>query len=290
MLLSDTSAGLMEPGEGTPQRWYNAAVPVLTVVVVVLGGLYLDGRSALGRPGTLWEIFGEANAFNALLCGSLAGCIMAIALAVGQRILSVEGAIGAWIGGMRAMLLAGVILVLAWSLSEVTQVLGTGTYLSGLLEGNLRPEFLPVLVFATSAAIAFATGTSWGTMAILIPLVVPLAVGLGAGADPGPGYVLLLGSISSVLAGSIFGDHCSPISDTTVLSSMASACDHVDHVRTQLPYALAVALVGMAVGDVPTAFGMPPIYSYMLGGVLIFLLLRFWGRRVFEPLAERDDG
>jgi len=284
MLMSEAGSKEMEPDPDTPLRWYNAVLPVLSVVIVVLLGLYFEGRANLGRPGTIWEIFGEANAFNALLWGSLTGCLIALGLAVGQRILSVHEAINGLVGGMRAMLLAGVILVLAWSLSAVTEVLGTAQYLSGLLEGNLRPEFLPVLVFLTAASISFATGTSWGTMAILIPLVIPLSVGMGgaAGFDAGTHYSILLGSISSVLAGAIFGDHCSPISDTTVMSSMASACDHVDHVRTQLPYALTVGLVGMLIGDIPTAFGMPPWISYLAGAAILFSLLRFYGKKDFD--------
>ncbi len=284
MLMSEAGSQEMEPDPGTPLRWYNAVLPVVSVVVVVLLGLYFEGRTNLGRPGTIWEIFGEANAFNALLWGSLTGALVAIGLSVGQRILTLHQAVDGLVGGMRAMLLAGVILVLAWSLSSVTEVLGTAEYLSGLLEGNLRPEFLPVLVFLTAASISFATGTSWGTMAILIPLVIPLAVGMGGAADfdAGSHYSILLGSISSVLAGAIFGDHCSPISDTTVMSSMASACDHVDHVRTQLPYALTVGMVGMLVGDIPTAFGMPPWISYLVGGTVLFLALRFVGKKDFD--------
>ena len=284
MLMSEAGSKEMEPDPDAPLRWYNAVLPVLSVVVVVLLGLYLEGRANLGRPGTIWEIFGEANAFNALLWGSLTGCLVALGLAIGQRILSVHEAINGLVGGMRAMLLAGVILVLAWSLSSVTEVLGTAQYLSGLLEGNLRPEFLPVLVFLTAASISFATGTSWGTMAILIPLVIPLSVGMGgaAGFDAGTHYSILLGSISSVLAGAIFGDHCSPISDTTVMSSMASACDHVDHVRTQLPYALTVGVVVMLVGGIPTAFGMPPWSSYLVGVTILFSLLRFYGKKDFD--------
>ena len=113
-------------------------------------------------------------------------------------------------------------------------------------------------MFLTSAAMAFATGTSWATMAIMIPLIIPLTVTLGGAEGFGVGgeYSILLGAISSALAGAIFGDHCSPISDTTVLSSTAAACDHVDHVKTQLPYALVVALVAMVVGDVGTALGL----------------------------------
>ena len=283
-LMADTGSELLEPDPDVPHRWWNAAIPVLTVVVVVLLGLWLEGRANLGRPGSPWEVLGEADPFHALLWGSLSGCIVAILLAATQRILKVEEAIQALVGGMRAMLLAGLILVLAWSLSEVTVVLGTARYLAHILEGNLRPELLPVLVFLTAASISFATGTSWGTMAILVPLVIPLSVALGGGAgfDGGAHYTVLLGSISSVLAGSIFGDHCSPISDTTVMSSMASACDHVDHVRTQLPYALTVAVVGMAAGDLPTAFGMPPWISYVLGGTVLFLVLRFVGRPDFD--------
>ena len=280
MLLADTGAGLMEPKEGKSYRWYNAAAPVLAVVFVVLLGLYFDGRSSLGRPGSLTEILGAANPFNALLWGSLAGVLVAGALPVAQRTLTIREAVEAWIGGLRAMVLAIVILVLAWSLGDVTEAVGTAPYVTHVLETIGFPlRLLPFAVFVTSAVIAFATGTSWATMAILLPLVIPLAVSLGGGIgfESGAQYTVLLGTISSVLAGAIFGDHCSPISDTTVLSSMASASDHVDHVRTQLPYALIVAFVGMLLGDIPTAFGMPWILSYVFGIVVLYAVLRFFG-------------
>jgi Na+/H+ antiporter NhaC len=292
-LMSEAGSDKMEPVEGAPLRWYNAALPVLAVVFVVLFGLYFQGRSNLGRPGTPWEIFGAASPFDALLWGSLAGCIVAIVLAVGQRILTVHQAIDGLVGGMRAMFLAGIILILAWSLGEVTKVLGTAPFISGLLEGNLPAELLPALVFVTASSIAFATGTSWGTMGILLPIVIPLAVALGGTVDPeaGASYVILLGSIASVLAGAIFGDHCSPISDTTVMSSMASACDHVDHVRTQLPYALVVGFVGVFVGNIPTAYGFPVWASLLLGAAILFALLRFYGQKDFDsPQWAGDEG
>jgi Na+/H+ antiporter NhaC len=183
---------------------------------------------------------------------------------------------------MRAMIIAMVILVLAWSLGSVTQEIGTAQYLTQVLSDHVALQLLPVLVFLTSAAISFATGTSWGTMAILLPLVIPLTVALGgdAGFEGGARYTVLLGVISSVLAGSIFGDHCSPISDTTVLSSTASGCDHVDHVATQLPYALLVGVVGMLVGDIPTAYGLPNWVSLVLGCVALWLILRLFGKKV----------
>ena len=290
-LMADTSGGEMEPKEGVPHRWYNAVIPVLTVIFVVLGGLYFGGRAAAGAGASLWDVFGAADPFAALLWGSLSGCIVAIALSVGQRILTAEEAIDAWLGGLRAMVLAAVILVLAWSLSAVTQELGTATYLAHILSEALPPQLVPVLTFVTAALIAFATGTSWGTMAILIPIVIPLVVALGGGVDfaGGTHYTVLLGSISSVLAGAIFGDHCSPISDTTVMSSMASACDHVDHVRTQLPYAVTVALVGMLLGDIATAYGLHPAISYAVGAAVLYGVLRFVGRPDHDS-PQWEDG
>jgi Na+/H+ antiporter NhaC len=117
-------------------------------------------------------------------------------------------------------------------------------------------------------------------MAILFPLVIPLAISMGGVVDPGAGapYSLLLGSIAGVMAGAIFGDHCSPISDTTVLSSTASACDHVDHVRTQLPYALAVALIGVLLGTIPVGMGVSPWICLMAGGAALVLVVRYLGR------------
>jgi Na+/H+ antiporter NhaC len=291
-LMVDTDAALMEPKQGTPHRWYNAAIPVVTVVIVVLLGLYIDGRISYGGAGSLTEIFGAANAFNALLWGSLGGVLAAFLLATMQRILKMREAIEAWANGLRAMVLAIVILVLAWSLGAATQAIGTADWVSHILRTVGFPvHLLPVSVFVAAAVIAFATGTSWATMAILIPLVIPLAVSMGGGIgfSGEVHYTVLLGTISSVLAGAIFGDHCSPISDTTVLSSMASASDHVDHVRTQLPYALLVAVVGMLLGDIPTAYGMPWMISYAVGIAVLFAVLRFVGANAAQPVgAERD--
>ena len=274
----------MDPKEGARHRWWNAAVPVLTVILVVLVGLYTTGRAGAGPDAGLRDVFGAADPFSTLLWGSLSGCLVAILLSVGQRILTVTECIDAWLGGMRAMIIAMIILVLAWSLGAATQEIGTAQYLTLVLSDRVPLQLLPVLVFLTAAAMSFATGTSWGTMAILLPLVIPLTVALGgdAGFEGGAHYTILLGVISSVLAGSIFGDHCSPISDTTVLSSTASGCDHVDHVRTQLPYALLVAVVGMTVGDIPTAFGMPIWVSLALGCLALWLILRIFGTRVDE--------
>lgn len=287
----DVSSGYMSPPEGVPHRWYNAAVPVLTVIVVALIGILYTGAQAAPDGATFWQVIGGADPFKTLIWASFAGTLVAITMAIAQRILPLAEALEAWLNGMRAMLLAIVILILAWALGGVTEALGTGPYLSGVLQDTLPLGLLPVIVFITAAVISFATGTSWGTMAILFPVTIPLAVAMGAGVDfdGGAHYSILLGVISSIMAGSIFGDHCSPISDTTVMSSMASACDHIDHVRTQLPYALTVGVIGMLIGDIPTAYGLPPWVSLVLGAIILYGILRFVGKPVEDDLAPVAD-
>ena len=286
MLATDTSDSFLDPPEGTPHRWWNAGIPVFTVIFVVLAGLYSLGRASVGPEASLMDVFGAADPFAPLLWGSFAGCLMAGALTVGQKLMSVGTCVEAWVAGVKAMIIAMVILTLAWSLGNVTVDVGTAGYLSQLLTGRLPVFLLPALVFVTAGAMAFATGTSWATMAILIPLVIPLTVSLsgGAGFADGTQYPLFLGVVSSVLAGAIWGDHCSPISDTTVLSSTAAGCDHVDHVQTQLPYALLVGGVGLILGSIGTQLGLP-VWGALLGGVVVlFLLLRTFG----TPIPEEE--
>jgi len=281
-LPTDTTSEEMQPKEGAPQRWWNAGIPVLTVIVVVLVGLYTSGRADVGPDAPLRDVFGAAASYKALLWGSLGGVLMAMALSIGQGILSLTECIDSAVGGMKAMLIAMVILTLAWSLGAITEAVGTSSFLAMLLSERVAVELLPLMIFITSAAMAFATGTSWGTMAIMLPVVIPLIVALGGPEilPGGGGHPVFLGGIASVLAGSIFGDHCSPISDTTILSSTASACDHVDHVRTQLPYALLVAGVAMALGNVATAYGFPVWIALGVGVVLLFGVLRTAGTRI----------
>jgi Na+/H+ antiporter NhaC len=282
MPASDTSLETLQPIKNKPRRWYNSALPVFTVIGVALWGLYSTGSAGL-EPGErgITNIIGNADPFAALLWASFAGCLAAIALSVGQRILTVNQALESWIGGMQSMLMAIIILVLAWGLGGITGEVGTGTYLASLLEDSLPLSLLPGLVFFIAALTAFSTGTSWGTMAILFPVVIPLAVAMGAGVGfaGGEHYTILLGSVSSVMAGAVFGDHCSPISDTTVLSSMSSACDLIDHVRTQLPYALVVAVVALVVGEIPAAFEwIHPVWGLLAGLVILYFILKFYGK------------
>lgn len=290
MPAADTSLESLQPPKDKPRKWYNGAIPVITVIIVALIGLYTTGASAL-EPGerNIRAIIGEANPFAALLWASFSGCAVAIAMVVAQKILTIKESLEAWVGGLQSMLMAIIILVLAWGLGEVTQEVGTGPFLASLLQESLPLVLLPGLVFFIAAATAFATGTSWGTMAILFPIVVPLAVAMGAGIGfaGGEHYSILLGSISSVMAGAVFGDHCSPISDTTVLSAMSSACDLVDHVRTQLPYALVVAAVAMVVGEIPAALEwMHPAWGIFIGIVILYFILKFFGKNPEDSVSK----
>ena len=237
----------------TPGRPGLAIGPVLVFVLVATGGIYFDGRARLidaSEPLSFRTIVGSASSTAAILWASGAGCLTAMVASVSVRALSLRQSIDALIAGMRGMLLACAILVLAWALGDVCRELHTGEYLIRAVGDWIEPIWIPATAFVLAALTSFATGTAWGTMAILFPLVVPLAHQLAIGDEP-----ILLGAISSILAGAVWGDHCSPISDTTILSSMAASCDHVDHVRTQLPYALLVGAVSLLCGELPVAAG-----------------------------------
>jgi Na+/H+ antiporter NhaC len=188
---------------------------------------------------------------------------------------TVTESIDALVRGVRAMSLAILVLVLAWSIGKVMEDLRAGAYVAGALGDTLPAWTLPSLTFILAGLIALATGTSWGTMAILFPIVIPLVAAHRA--DPAF-EAILLGTASAILGGSVFGDHCSPISDTTVLSSIASASDHVDHTRTQAPYALLCAAVTLGIGYIPLGFGLSPWVSMGVGLVVLFAVLRLFGR------------
>jgi Na+/H+ antiporter NhaC len=284
--LADYRSETLEPPAGIPLRATNAVLPIAAVVAVTVWGLYHTGSAALaGEPGAaagglarLRDVFSNADSFTTLLWAAMAGLVVAVVLPLAQRLLTVRQSMEATMEGFKAMLLALVVLVLAWSIGSVCSELHTADWVVRITQGVLAPQWLPVLVFLISAAVSFATGTSWGTMGILIPLVVPIAHGLSTGHGHPAGdptyMIVLLGTVSSVLAGSVWGDHCSPISDTTILSSTASGADHIAHVRTQLPYALGVGVLGMLVGDLPSAFGLSPWISLAVGsGVIVGVVL-----------------
>jgi Na+/H+ antiporter NhaC len=275
--------------EGVAERWINAVLPIALVVVGTVWGLVETGRESLIASGaadpSLFDAIRAGNSFVALLWSSFAGCLVAIALSLAQRLLSLTQVMNAWAGGIKAMAPAIVILVLAWAIGAVCTDLHTADYLVGRLSNVIHPDALPGLIFLASAAVSFSTGTSWGTMTILTPLCIPLVIQVTQLTDmsAAASNTILLSSIASVLSGAVFGDHCSPISDTTIMSSMASNADHIDHVRTQLPYAMTVALLAVTLGYLPVAFGGHPYVSLAVAAVAVVVVVRVFGKPNSAP-------
>lgn len=263
------------PVEGKPHRAINAIIPVLVLVIGVLVGLYVTGDGE-----SMKDIIGSSDSFKSLMWASLLGVVVAGVMSSAQRILTISEVVESWYAGLKGMLFAMIILIMAWALSAITDDLHTASFLVSVLGDALHPGVVPTIVFLLAAATAFSTGSSWGTMGILMPLVIPLtwAVMAGAGMVAAHDYHILYSSISAVLAGAVWGDHCSPISDTTILSSMASGCDHIDHVRTQLPYALLVGGVAIFGGTLPVGFGFPWWASLALGATMLVVVLRYFGK------------
>ncbi len=288
-LASYDSAELLPPDHLQGSVW-SAALPILTALLGAIGGLVYTGYyGALdaGDPLTLRSVLANANSYVSLVWGALLGCVAALLCVGFTRALNLRESFDAWVGGVRSMVLAVAILGLAWSIGAVCESLHTAQYLVQALQGSVSPVWLPALTTLTAAGISFAIGSSWGTMSILMPLAIPLAHTLTAGLDAQAQQFYLIATISSVLAGATFGDHCSPISDTTVLSSIFAGSDHIDHVRTQLPYALVVGVVAWLVGDVATAFGLPVWAALALGVLILGAIVRLVG----EPTPESEgDG
>lgn len=280
----------MEVDEDTPTRWYNAGIPVFIVIFGTFAGLLYTGWNSdvwndtnLEFGTKLSHIIGDSNSYLALLWSSLSAVVVAIALSIGQRILSLNKSVEALVSGFKTMLTAILILVLAWALADITQDMHTADFISNLLiASEFSPLLLPTFTFILSALIAFSTGSSWGTMAILYPLILPAswAVCHSSGMNDMESMNIFYITVSAILAGSVLGDHCSPISDTTILSSLASSCNHIEHVRTQLPYALTVGSVAIFAGLLPAAYGVSSWILIPIGFLALYLIVKFFGKEI----------
>ena len=230
--------------------------------------------------------FSNADSTRVLIWVSVLGSMIAVFLGWIQGLINLETGLKAWVDGARTLIMAVIIMTLAWSINGVCTELGTAHWVVAMVTDVVPHWMLPTIIFIIACFISFATGTSWGTMAILLPISIPLAYHLNmqhyqaniASLPNAPEMMVfikqsLLLSIGAVLEGSIFGDHCSPISDTTIMSSMASGSDHIDHVRTQAPYAATVALITIILCYIPAGLGaspfiMIPVSMVILGGFL----------------------
>ncbi len=287
--LMDRELTEMAPDDPSRAHASTAIVPILAIILFVVFGLYASGYQSLGDEAAsagLRDIIAAANSYSVLLWAAFGASIVAIAMAGWRRTVTVSQALDAWMSGAKAMTMALGVLVLAWALGDMCKnQLSTGLWVISQITPS--PHFLPVLTFAISGVIALATGSSFSTMAIVIPIAGPMAwllTGDASGIDPATVDSIRHATLGAVLSGAVFGDHCSPISDTTIMASMASAADHIDHVRTQLPYALLCALAASLFGFIPAGYGLSPYLSLVVAIVALVAVLVLFGRRVdHEP-------
>jgi Na+/H+ antiporter NhaC len=280
--MMTTEVDLGTPKEGGSVHFF--IWPLLTLIFVTLYGMwYTGGGTAAYAKGGLMEVLGNSDSALALLWGSFAMVAVAFVLVVGTRRMTIEEAENAMVRGMKQMVIANTILVLAWSIKQATDAVGTAPYIVSLAKSaGVSGSWIPLIVFIIAMFISFTTGTSWGTFSIMLPIAIPLTYGVTGYLGPE-----VFASIGAVFAGGIFGDHCSPISDTTIMSSMFSGSDHIDHVSTQVPYAMTASGVGVVLY---LLFGLG-LYSWPVllpvGFLLLvgawYLLSEWYGRKYGIP-------
>ena len=257
-----------------PYRAINAVLPISILVISMVAFIFTTGQG-----NTIKDILGSADTFAALMHSTLLSTIMATGLSVGQRILSINEVFEAWYNGLKFMVMGMLVLIMAWALADISATLQTADYIVAALGDAIPMNILPAVVFLIAAITAFGSGSSWGVMAILMPLVIPLCWAImenNGGANP-ENYHILYSTIACVLTGAVWADHCSPISDTTILTSMASGCELMDHVYTQLPYAAAAGVTALLCGTIPAAFGLPLWLLFGISAAVLVLFIYKYG-------------
>lgn len=225
----------LETKKGVEPRGRNMIIPIATMVGIMPLMLIFTGWSSVPNISELpfylqiFEAIGKGSGSTSVLYSVLIAIIVGTVLYTSQKIFTFKETFDLIMKGISGLIPLALLMMLAFAIGNVTRELGTGLYVAEISKLWISPSFVPAVVYIVASFIAFSTGTSWGTFAIMIPIGIPMAQGLDANI-----YL----TIAAALGGGVFGDHCSPISDTTIISSMASACDHIDHVKTQLPYAL----------------------------------------------------
>lgn len=269
-------------------KWWEAVLPIFTLMLVAFFSLLLyKGSMVYWQANESFglrfiKVIGAADAFKSLLFASFSGMLMAVFLSLLKNRIGLKKSIEAILGGFRTMVIAMVILILAWSLGMITEDLGTDLFLTDMIGSHVSPYMLSALIFIASALISFATGSSWGTMALLYPMMLPMVYlsSTQAGLSHAESMRIFYMAISAVLGGSVFGDHCSPISDTTIMSSMSSQCNHIQHVRTQMPYAITVAVVSILFGYIAIShLNISPLWVIGLAVVVFYLLIKFYAKK-----------
>jgi len=271
-LVEDSSESTAPSNQSTDGAW-RAILPLIALIGGLMIGLYLDGVEESVLPlsfGKLATAFGAADAAKILVTVSAFACLVALVSNVSQ--FKEESASEVFMSGVLNLFTPCLILISVWILSSTLSALEAAPVLTALLKGNLPLILFPAAVFVTGTLISFTTGTSWGTMGVLMPLAIPVALGMSDGITG----TLVPVTIAAVFSGAVFGDHCSPLSDTTIVSSIACDLDPLDHVQTQIPYALVAAGLAIAVGFIPAGLGLPGWISLLVGFIILVSLPRIF--------------
>lgn len=272
-----------------------AVVPIVFVILfMAVGFLFVGGiipkwdllQSEYRIGQLIGDVLNNDYIMTVAVIAAVMGSLLSVVMAI--KVIGLGDALKAWGVGFTGLLLAVGVLASAWALALSCEKLGADLYFLGILGDSMPLWVQPVAFFGLACVVAFATGTSWGTMAILLPITIPLVYESSAAAGGEPFGIVTLLAFGAVLEGAIFGDHCSPISDTTVLSSVSAGSDHLDHVKTQIPYALTTMLIAITVGYIPVALGWyGPGVAIGAGAVACALVVRFVGRPI--PDAPNTD-
>ena len=273
-----------------PAHIIDAMIPLIVLIFGTLVGLMITGYDAsvwsnpnVGFFQKLSATIGAANPYKALLWASLLSALTSIVMTLLRGTIAFGKVMEELVTGFKSMFNAILILTMAWSIALITKDMHTAEFVSQLLlQWSLSPMWVPALTFILAAIIGFSTGTSWGTMAILYPLILPASWLLcqSHGMSVDATMPLFYNVVASVMAGAVMGDHCSPISDTTIMSSLASNCNHLQHVGTQMPYALTVGCVALLVGVLPSAMGLPSWVAFLAAFAVLGVVVRFVGKKV----------
>ena len=254
----------------------DLVLPILALIIGTVTMMLKTGGDALaeaGNPFTILGAFENTTVGISLVTGGVASIIVLTLCLLMRRHISVSDYIKAYGVGVKMMSGAILILFFAWTINGVVSDMQTGKYLSSLVAGNISPAFLPAILFVLASAMAFSTGTSWGTFGIMLPIGAAMAMH----SDPS----LIIPCLSAVMAGAVCGDHCSPVSDTTILSSTGAQCNHMDHVLSQLPYALLVA-VASVVGYLVVGFTESGLLGFITAGITMLVLIMLFKAKNVE--------
>ncbi|GGJ87275.1 sodium:proton antiporter [Lentibacillus kapialis] len=268
---SDDQMADVEMPEGYTPKIRSMIVPII-VLVGMIPPLFL-WTGGYPEKGFV-TAFGEADGATSILIAAFVAGIVALAMGMQQKLYSFKDSMSIIVSGFRSMMIVYIILTLAWSIGSVTTELGTAEYIVHFAEQTTSSSIIPILLFLIGAIVAFTTGTSYGTFSIMIPIAMPLAASMD---------ISMYLAIAAVFSGGIFGDHCSPISDTTILSSAGAGSDHIDHVNTQIPYAITAGISGV-VAFLTVGLTGSPVLAIIVGAALLFILAfimnKVWGKHI----------